>query len=181
MGKFQFVLFSWVMKPRDFPVFILHESLIIYVIIGQAGRWDGVREKSTKRAVKVQEAEGYQSLSGLPTGAGSLQSERDATLSCLPWQNQRLLSSEPGRRWCRRRWRPPPAAGRRQCCRWCLGRQAHPSEVGGRFPTKDAFSAFLSNPCHYLPFYALSVFFPMLEVLQRHRMAVNCFTGSNLS
>ena len=64
---------------------------------------DGVREKSTKRAVKVQEAEGYQSLSGLPTGAGSLQSERDATLSCLPWQNQRLLSSEPGRRWCRRR------------------------------------------------------------------------------
>ena len=159
MGKFQFVLFSWVMKPHDFPVFILHESLIIYIIIGQAGRWDGVREKSTKWDAKVQEAEGCQSLSGLSTGRGSLQSERDATLSCLPWQNQRLLSSELARHWCRHRWQPPPAAGPRQCCRWCLGRQAHHSEVGGRFPTKDAFLAFLSNLCHHLRFYTLS-FFP---------------------
>ena len=38
MGKFQFVLFSRVMKPHDFPVFILHVSLIRSIIIGQAGR-----------------------------------------------------------------------------------------------------------------------------------------------
>ena len=139
MGKFQFVLFSWVMKPHDFPVFILHESLIISIIIGQAGRWDGVREKSTKRAMKVQEAERYQSLSGLPSGAGSLQAERDATLSCLPWQNRRLLSSEPARHWCRHRWQPPPVAGSRQCCRWCLGRQARHSEGGAAFPQKMLF------------------------------------------
>ena len=55
MGKFPFALLSWVMKPHDFPAFTLDESLLTCIIIGQAGRCDGVRANCTKRDVKVQE------------------------------------------------------------------------------------------------------------------------------
>ena len=70
MGKFQFVLFSWVMKPHDFSASTLDESLMTCIIIGQAGGCDGVREKGTKWDVKIQEAGTCRDLGALSAHSG---------------------------------------------------------------------------------------------------------------